>query len=97
MADTDKVVEQATDTALGVHATEWWVTPWSIADSGHDWKQQPIILVVGEPPFFASHPAPYIAKLEEMRADQRLMRGPFNQLVGQLKDALDASDWGPSP
>ena len=94
MTDPDKTVEEAIDAAGAVHATHWWVTPWSVAEGG-GWKQQPVVLTEGEPPFFADHPSAYIRKLESMHADQRLERGSFHTLIGQFKDVLDKSDWGP--
>jgi len=57
-------------------------------DGKEGWKQQPIILIEGQPPFFADHPQPYIDKLEEMSKDPTLIKGAFHTLAGQLKDAL---------
>lgn len=67
---------------------EWHLTPWSMDDKG-DWKQQPVILIEGQPPFFADNPQAYIDKLREMANDPRLIRGAFHTLVGQLQDALE--------
>ena len=67
---------------------EWHLTPWTM-DGKEGWKQQPIILIEGQPPFFADHPQPYIDKLEEMSKDPTLIKGAFHTLAGQLKDALE--------
>ena len=53
------------------------------------WKQQPVILIEGQVPFFADHPEKYIEKLEAMHDDPTLMRGPFFACIGQFKDALE--------
>lgn len=55
------------------------------------WKQQPIILIEGQVPFFADHPQAYIDKLQEMHDDITLVRGLFNTLIGQLKDGMEQS------
>ncbi len=67
---------------------EWHFTPWRMDGHG-SWKEQPIILIEGEAPFFADHPQVYIDKLEEMSRDPRLIKGAFHALSGQLKDALE--------
>ena len=67
---------------------EWHLTPWSIKGHG-SWKQQPIILIEGQVPFFADHPQAYIDKLEEMSKDPILIKGAFHTFAGQLKDALE--------
>jgi len=69
---------------------EWHLTSWSM-DGKRGWKQQPIILVEGQVPFFADHPQAYIDKLEEMSKDSALLRGAFHTMVGQLQDALEQS------
>lgn len=53
------------------------------------WKQQPVILIEGEAPFYADHPQPYIDRLEEMSKDPTLIKGQFHALAGQLQDALE--------
>lgn len=53
------------------------------------WKQQPVILVEGQVPFFADHPDAYITKLQEMHDDKRIARGQFYMSIGQFKDALE--------
>ena len=55
------------------------------------WKQQPVIIIEGQIPFFADHPKEYIRKLKEMYADKSLMRGPFWTTIGQLKDGMEQS------
>lgn len=67
---------------------EWHITPWTMDDKG-GWKQQPVILIEGQPPFFADHPQAYIDKLEEMSKDPTLIKGAFHTLAGQLRDALE--------
>lgn len=64
----------------------WTVTQWLMSGQG-GWKQQPVILIEGETPFFADHPAAYIKKLREMHEDKTLTPGPFWTLIGQFKDA----------
>ena len=68
----------------------WSVTPWVMNGEG-GWKQQPIILIEGQIPFFADHPKAYIAKLREMQKDKTLTRGTFWTCIGQLKDGLELS------
>ena len=68
----------------------WSITPWLMNGEG-GWKQQPIILIEGQIPFFADHPKAYITKLREMRKDKTLTRGPFWTFIGQLKDGLELS------
>lgn len=71
---------------------EWHLTPWTIDGHG-SWKQQPVILIEGQIPFFADHPDNYIAKLQEMHDDLTLARGQFYTLIGQFKDATEQF-WG---
>lgn len=66
----------------------WNITPWIMSGKG-SWKQQPIILIEGQPPFFADHPEAYIDKLEEMSKDNSLTKGAFHTFSGQLRDALE--------
>ena len=66
----------------------WSLTPWLMNGQG-GWKQQPVILIEGQVPFFADHPDAYIEKFEEMHDDPALMRGQFYTLIGQFKDALE--------
>jgi len=66
----------------------WTMTPWTMNGRG-GWKQQPVILIEGETPFFAAHPKAYIEKLREMYADKTLLRGPFWTTIGQLKDGME--------
>lgn len=66
---------------------EWHLTTWRM--NGHGgWKEQPIILIEGQAPFFADHPQAYIDKLEEMSKDPMLIRGAFHTMAGQLEDGL---------
>lgn len=59
---------------------------------GHGgWKQQPVILIEGQLPFFADHPDKYISKLQEMHDDPRFARGAFFTFIGQFKDTLEQS------
>ena len=67
---------------------EWHVTAWQMNGQG-GWKQQPIILIEGQAPFFADHPQVYIDKLEEMSKDPTLVKGQFHTLAGQLEDAME--------
>ena len=67
---------------------EWHLTPWTM-DGNRGWKQQPVILIEGQPPFFADHPKDYIEKLEEMSNDPSLIKGAFHTMAGQLKDAME--------
>lgn len=67
---------------------EWHLSPW-VMNGKEGWKQQPIILIEGCPPFFADHPQAYIDKLEEMSKDCALVKGAFHTLAGQLKDAME--------
>jgi|TARA_Y100000310_G_scaffold343856_1_gene453521 hypothetical protein len=67
---------------------EWQLTPWGMDGNG-GWKQQPIILIEGEIPFFANHPNDYIKRLQEMHDNPMLYRGSFYTLIGQFKDALE--------
>ena len=60
-------------------------------DGKGGWKEQPVILVEGQTPFFADHPQPYIDKLRELRDDPRIERGSFYTMIGQLRDALELS------
>ena len=68
----------------------WAITPWAMNGLG-GWKQQPVILIEGQIPFFADHPKKYIRMLKEMYADKSLMRGPFWTTIGQLKDGMELS------
>ena len=74
---------------------KWNVTPWTPYSDGHGWVSQPIILVEGRKPFFADHPAAYVAELERLHGDELLIRGNFYRLIGEFKDELDRVDWGP--
>ncbi len=67
---------------------EWHLTPWTMTGE-RSWKQQPVILVEGQIPFFADHPDEYIAKLQEMHDDPAIARGSFYTSIGQLKDAME--------
>lgn len=67
---------------------EWHITPWQMDGYG-GWKEQPIILIEGEKPFYADYPQAYIDKLEEMSKDPTLIQGAFHTLAGQLKDAME--------
>ena len=71
---------------------EWHLTPWQIDGHG-GWKRQPVILIEGQPPFFADHPQAYIDKLEEMSKDPMLIKGAFHTMAGPLKDAMEQY-WG---
>jgi len=66
----------------------WTLTPWVM--NGHGgWKQQPVIVIEGQVPFYADHPDAYIAKLQEMHDNPTIARGSFYSLIGQFKDALE--------
>ena len=71
---------------------EWHLTPWTMNGQG-GWKQQPVILIEGQAPFFANHPKDYIAKLQELHDDPTLARGQFYTFIGQFKDAAEQF-WG---
>lgn len=71
---------------------EWQMTPWTMDGQG-GWKQQPVILIEGQAPFFADHPQGYIDKLQKMHDDPALAQGSFYTLIGQLKDAMEQF-WG---
>jgi len=70
---------------------DWQVTPWIMDTEEGGWKQQPVILIEKQTPFFADHPNDYITKLQEMHDDPKLTRGVFHTLIGQFKDALEQS------
>ena len=67
---------------------EWQLTPWKVDGKGR-WKQQPVILIEGEIPFYADNPQPYIDKLEAMSKDASLIKGSFYTFIGQFKDAFE--------
>lgn len=67
---------------------EWHLTAWTMDGKG-GWKQQPIILIEGQPPFFADHPQAYIDKLEEISTDPTITKGAFHTMADQLKDAME--------
>lgn len=54
---------------------------------------QPIVLVDGDPPFFADHPQQYIDKLWELHARTDLKPGTFHTMIGQLQDVLEQGLW----
>ena len=66
----------------------WTLTPWVMAGNG-TWKQQPVILVEGQQPFFANHPDAYIEKLEALHGNPLVERGSFFTYIGQFKDAKE--------
>lgn len=66
----------------------WILTSW-LVDGHGGWKQQPVIIIEGQVPFFADHPNDYIKKLEEMYDDPQIARGQFYTFIGQFKDALE--------
>ena len=67
---------------------EWALTPWRMNGQG-GWKQQPVLLVEGRPPFFADHPRAYINALADLHGDPTITRGPFFTVMGQLQDGLE--------
>ena len=71
-----------------VELLNWTMTPWLMNGQG-GWKQQPVILIEGQVPFFADTPQPYIEKLREMHSDKTLAKGPNWTYIGQLKDGME--------
>lgn len=70
----------------------WKLTPWIMNGKG-GWKQQPVILIEGEMPYYFDHPTEYITKLLAMAKDTRLESGQFHTFAGELRDELDQF-WG---
>lgn len=68
----------------------WQMTAWAMTGIG-TWKQQPVIVIEGQIPFFADHPKDYIRKLKEMYADKTIVRGPFWASIGHLRDGMELS------
>ena len=66
----------------------WQLTPWEVNVKG-GWEHQPVLIVQGRTPFFASHPSQYIQKLQELHDDPTVARGPFYAYIGQFKDAME--------
>ena len=72
-----------------VELLNWTITPWLMNGKGGWVGIAPVILVEGELPFTADHPAAYIDKLQALHDDPRLTRGQFYTYMGQLRDALE--------
>lgn len=72
---------------------EWTVTPWRVERGRWAALGQPIVLVEGEPPFFAAEPQAYIDKLIELYERADLVPGPFHRLIGEFKDLLEQQLW----
>lgn len=70
------------------------LAPWKAHAEGRGWVTQPIIVVQGRTPFFADHPAAYVAELEKLHADKLVRRGKFHTLIGEFQDEMDRADWG---
>ena len=73
----------------------WTLTAWQMNGQG-GWKEQPVILVEGQKPFFADHPQAYIEKLLELNKNPAIVRGRFHTLIGELRDGLE-NTWEVKP
>lgn len=73
----------------------WTITPWQMNGKA-GWKEQPVILVEGQAPFFADHPQAYIKKLLELSKNPEMARGRFHTLIGELRDGLE-NTWEVKP